>query len=153
MSVSEAAEVAGTAESLVAIACSIHRKHSPEPTYAEKHHVIPQAWQFHYQPPTPWPNQGPSPDHSGKILWDARVIDICRTGHGNVHYYLVLMMHQYALTKDLKTAIKNTMVNAHASGLHLVQLDWYWAEQAISRFTAAGGSLDDLVANKLWGEI
>jgi hypothetical protein len=139
--------------------CSLHKAHDPTPVYCETHHVVPQAWQLHWQPREPWPNGGPSPDHAGVTLWDARTVVICRTGHGNVHYWLVEIMHALA---DLGITIDRVRVEQAMHDVRAVRLqeghapghaEFDCAEQAILRYGDAGGSIPDLIANHLWGQI
>lgn len=144
--------------------CALHHHHSPEPTYTELHHVVPQAWQVAWQPPAPWSNAGPSPDRrtpGGKpvILWDARTTPICRTGHGNVHYWLVAIMRAFAAEgKDrpgtgIGRAVHEARMNARAKGHAPAIADLETATQAMTRWLDAGGQLELLVAAGLWGEI
>lgn len=142
--------------------CAVHRSHEPEATYCEIHHIIPQAWQVFWQPPKPWPNEGPSPDRPGVTLWDARTVAVCRTGHGNIHYWLVKVTHAIASApgadpeqpvtwKTALNAIRRQELNA---GRHSPnRLDVEYSMQALVRFAAAGGKVADLIAHSLWGEI
>lgn len=160
-----AARVSAVSSSLQ---CSIHHAHVPWPTYTELHHVIPQAWQVAWQPPTPWPNQGLSPDRTGPdkhpyVLWDARTIPLCRTGHGNVHFWLVAAMREIAVLAQaaqteptralVATAWKVVKRDAKAAHRTTVAADIIAADMAIQRFLDAGGSLALLVSHRLWGEI
>lgn len=140
--------------------CSIHASHEPEPTYCEIHHIIPQAWQLQWQPPEPYPYPGPSPDHAGVTLWDARTAILCRTGHGNVHYWLVKVTRAIADLKldsedeatwhDAVHTVRGTALAAgHAPG----HADLDVAMLAIIRYAAVGGKIANLVANRLWGQI
>lgn len=155
------AELAQLGPALSAQPCDQHHRHDPAPTYTELHHVIPQAWQAFWQPPQPWPDAGPSPDRRDAktglplTLWDARTVAICRTGHGNVHHWLVELTHYAAanpgltlgqLEHDAKAAIR-------AAGEHPNHVDYAIAAQALERWTTAGGTIDQLVAARLWGEI
>jgi hypothetical protein len=144
----------------IAAACELHKSHEPRPTYCEVHHIIPQAWQAHWQPPQPWPNQGHSPDRAGVTLWDARTATLCRTGHGNVHYWLVQIMHILAYTlvefgTDNEQALWHDALTEvrRRSGHEPGHADAELALQAIERYAAAGGSILDLTTHKLWGEI
>lgn len=135
------------------LACVLHHHHAPAPTYQELHHVIPQAWQAHWQPPKPWPNAGRSPDRPGLELWDARTVAICRTGHGNVHFWLVKIMREVTATPDLGQAEHDVKAHARATGLIASVQDFAQAVEAMTRWIDAGGTLDDLAAHHLWGEI
>jgi hypothetical protein len=141
--------------------CTQHN-HRPTPTYSELHHIIPQAWQVFWQPPKPWENQGPSPDRPGVILWDARTIVLCRTGHGNVHFWLVRAMRSYlAVVQDqgsnptrlIDEAWSLVKAGAKKDGLKITKADMVIARMAMERWEAAGGSLIDLCHKGLWGEI
>lgn len=150
-----------SAPALSAQPCASHHHHEPTPAYTELHHVIPQAWQAFWRPPAPWPNAGPSPDRHDPttglpfVLFDARTVALCRTGHGNVHHWLVELTHYYAthagisvgqLEHDARLAIR-------AAGEHPNLADYAIAAQALERWTTAGGTIDQLVAAHLWGEI
>lgn len=144
--------------------CAIHRSHSPAPTYTELHHVIPQAWQVAWQPPAPWPFEGASPDRPGVRLWDARTVALCRTGHGNVHYWLVAIMREIdQLARAAKAvptsalldrAYKQVKRDAHAEHRSVVSAEVAISEEAIRRYTdLAGGALATLIDAHLWGQI
>lgn len=77
------------------------------------------------------------------MLWDARVTECCPTGHRNVHFYIVTMMH-HALTDDPQQAISLAHIPP--------SLTSGWAGQALRRFAEAGGSLTALVAAHEWGQ-
>jgi hypothetical protein len=137
--------------------CELHRDHQPRYTYAERHHIIPQAWQAVWQPPTfvqrtdsAWPFAHLSPDHKGLFLWDARTANICRTGHGNVHFYLVrLMLLLQAGQPTLHLAKMEVLRElGHADSKALDA-----AQQAIERFIQAGGVLASLWAADEFGAI
>lgn len=114
--------------------CELHKFHRPQPVYLELHHIIPQAWQRSV--------------NSGK-LFDPRTASICRTGHGNVHYWLVLMNHRhanfnYTEIQPLKWCLQGQKYNT-AEG----EMAW----QALERWVAAGYLLTYLWDHRLWGEI
>jgi hypothetical protein len=133
--------------------CSAHRYHTPMPSYSERHHVIPQAWQVAWQPAQPWPNGGPSPDRKGVVLFDARTVPLCRTGHGNVHFWLVATMRAYARLGDVGEAMHEAKARARTAGMHVVEADFAIAATAMERWRAAGGGLHLLTSRGLWGEI
>lgn len=103
--------------------CEAHTTHQPTNLTIERHHIIPQAWQF------TWTPAGAAP---GK-LWDPRTADLCPTGHRNVHMIIVAMM------KKLTIPRRNTK-------------EYTIAKEALDRFVAAGGDLDFLRSKGEWGE-
>jgi hypothetical protein len=112
--------------------CTAHTYHRPVNVTIEFHHVIPQAWQRVWTPATPPPDAVPGRGDSGP-LWDARKVPLCPTGHRNVHACIVALMHGTEPPRQ--------------GGYELE-----CAKLALSRFVAAGGSLDFLRENKQWGE-
>ena len=96
--------------------CEAHGYHRPEPAWLELHHVIPQSWQL--------------------VLWgrvaDKRVLALCRTGHGNVHWDIVrLMKRQTGLRRGADLQI---------------------ARMALERVEEAEpGSVGRLIASRNWG--
>lgn len=138
--------------------CQGHRTHAPKALYTESHHVVPQAWQALWQPETPWPEQGRSPDHAGLVLWDARTVDWCRTGHGNTHFLLVRMMQTYARSPSLSGGSPGhgkgmAEMLASSAGLRSPRAELKGAKLAIERWVDAGGSLRFLVEHGQFGSI
>jgi hypothetical protein len=101
--------------------CQAHKFHRPKATYQEAHHVVPQAWQEFWRPDTPVKTH----------LWHPETVALCPTGHRNVHYFLVQMMHGLPVPRNNEVKI---------------------AQQAMTIWVDAGGSLDALRQAKLWGE-
>lgn len=133
--------------------CDLHRGHEPEPTYLEVHHVVPQAWQATWQPDGRGPFPAPSPDHPGLNLWDARTTKVCRTGHGNIHFWIVRLVHA---ADDLGVDDVPRLMHEVRSGLvhHSPGTDDYAvAAAALIRFQEAGGELGTLIAAREWGSI
>jgi hypothetical protein len=129
--------------------CELHADHVPTPMYCELHHIIPRAWQAFWSPPTP-PHPG---IYKGQKLWDARTVVIDRTGHGNVHFWITALMHNFRPWEpgwafDNLLAFTRKEVG-HAGG----KADVNCACEALTRWMDSGGSLADLVANGLWGQI
>lgn len=135
------------------IGCDVHRSHDPAPAYLEVHHVIPQAWQATWRPEGRGPFPAPSPDTKGLELWDARTATVCRTGHGNIHFWIVRMMH---VADDLAVddvprlmhEVRSRLVG-HSPGTD----DFAVASSALIRFQEVGGDLGTLIAAREWGAI
>lgn len=72
--------------------CAVHNTHTPTSITSDWHHVIPVGFQTHTTPPIPPPYPGNDPEGRG-LLWDARGIWVCPTGHRNTHWWLVALMH------------------------------------------------------------
>lgn len=135
------------------VGCGIHRAHDPEPTYLEVHHVVPQAWQATWKPDGPGPDPGPSPDRPELDLWDSRTVVVCRTGHGNIHHWIVAMMHA---AHDLGIDDVARLMHEVRSGLvhHMPGVDDFsCAAQALIRWQEVGGELGTLIAAREWGAI
>lgn len=62
--------------------CALHSYHSPSPKYFEVHHIVPQSWTNHAY------FMGGLSTADNAALLNMKAI-LCRTGHGNVHYYMV----------------------------------------------------------------
>lgn len=109
------------------MSCVAHRLHAPVNMTVEAHHVVPQAWQYAWQPALMgFPGRG---DHG--MLWDARTVELCPTGHRNVHALIVALMHGRPVPRRRELAI---------------------ARLALTRFQEAGGDLQLLRDRRLWGE-
>lgn len=130
--------------------CSAHRSHSPEPLYCEEHHVLPRAWQNFWHPTAaPLSTDG---------LFDARVVPLCRTGHGNVHFMLVAIMRKFERLKGVggilaaeQEALKDLRF-AHPR-LQLSRSEREVVRLGMTRWEAAGGDLLALCAAGLYGVI
>lgn len=48
--------------------CGLHKAHAPMPLYTQRHHILPKAW--------------------GGADSELNVIELCGTGHDNVHFVL-----------------------------------------------------------------
>jgi hypothetical protein len=122
--------------------CEAHKAHRPEPTYLEYHHVIPQAWQKLWKP-----------DGKKAVIWDPRTVALCRTGHGNVHYWLVKMMKTFADLSTKDAYVITPSVAVLLKGEKYVRREVNTAHLAMDRWVAAGGSLKALWDNDHFGEI
>lgn len=122
------------------VACELHKSHSPGNLTVELHHVIPVAWQLIPWKPAVPPYPGRDIDGRG-MLWDARMVACCPTGHRNIHAFIVRLMHAVTGEDPLQA---ESVVKGRG-----VQFDW--ACQALLRFKEAGGSLQTLVAAHQWG--
>jgi hypothetical protein len=140
------------------VGCAAHSTHAPAPTYLELHHVIPQAWQRHWQPEINTVKGFAKAVSFEAIgvpdpIWDERTIALCRTGHGNVHYWLVKMMQRYQELNEVDPPLLTPM-KVLLNGEHkFVRKDAQFAYLGMQRFAEAGGSLRDLCKFKLYGYI
>jgi len=128
--------------------CEAHKRHYPRNLTVEGHHIIPQAFQHTYPSPlSPDPNaaRGKGPD--GRPLWDMRLAWLCPTGHRNTHAWIVLMMRAQAAARSDDPAVGYRAVKPRRAPAELAV-----AYLALTRFTAAGGSLLALTAAGQWGE-
>jgi hypothetical protein len=134
-----------------ALACKLHKTHSPANLTVEVHHILPVAWQLLWQPLQPWPFPGSDTEGRGN-LWDNRTVEACPTGHRNTHAWIVRLMHAVKdeNISDAVRTIRDRITRAHAEATLGEQ--YAYAEQALVRFKEVGGSLAELVAAREWGE-
>lgn len=163
--------------------CEAHKSHRPSPTFWELHHVIPQAWQRWWRPPGSESTserrrqavlsdpQLPQDEFDAVMatvdLFDPRTATLCRTGHGNVHWWLVRAMRAYKdqvyqqephSEAERKLAIAAAMAAAlitarKTDGVFPVRAEVSIARLAMERWVEAGGSCLALAAAGLYGEI
>ena len=99
--------------------CEAHRYHRPEPTFLELHHIICQSWQLYL-----W-----------QRIRDPRVVALCRTGHGNVHWAIERLMRQQEIAPVRRRSVEHR-----------------WAREALRRVEAMEpGAVERLRAAKHWG--
>lgn len=123
------------------MSCLLHKVHLPSNLTVEQHHIIPVAWQLQpFKPDVPM-FPGPDPDGRG-MLWDNRTVELCPTGHRNVHYWLVKLMHGLSGSEDPLVAYKAVKGRG---------VQFSTAYLALCRYKEAGGSLQALVAAHEWG--
>lgn len=141
--------------------CAAHKYHRPEPTFWEEHHIVPQAWQYFYVP-------GDDPGrplglvqgraaHRDAIdqLWDKRKAVLCRTGHGNVHWWLVRFMkaiERWPRDTPEVQVIDQVIYNV-STGIRRWPKEREIARLAMVRFSDAGGSLRELADAHQYGQI
>jgi len=110
--------------------CSVHLSRliscrGTNPQWYELHHVIPQAWQF------AWPADGRT------VIWDRRTMPLCRTGHGNVHYWIVRLMREVRDGTLHQQPLRRVNLTRRTKEFAIARL-------ALTRFTEAGGDLTAL---------
>lgn len=126
--------------------CPLHEDHYPIPTYYEIHHIVPQAWQRVWRPD----------GASDGLLWWTKTAPLCRTGHGNLHHFLVIFMHEWAKSGylDSEEGAQSAAEAAISRMRHPHHHEEFaYAKQAMIDWARNGGSLQFLVNNELWGEI
>lgn len=125
--------------------CSIHTRHEPLPRYVEHHHLVPKAWQTFWRPAA-----------ATAAVWDNRTVPLCRTGHGNVHWWIVAYMLAFEAVGIGVETIDDVFESAHATHRHQVGKNVHerkTAQLALTRWLDVGGSLTDLVDAGLYGGI
>lgn len=115
-------------------ACEIHVTHLPKALTLESHHVIPQAWQHFWRPSL---GDGDLRVLKVPALWDPRTVELCPTGHRNVHEWIVTLMR----------GVGGLPLYAPRGARKEREL----AQIGLDRFRSAGGNLELLVAARLWG--
>lgn len=93
---------AGTDPAVWAGMCAATHSHSPVPRYLEFHHIIPRAWQAFFQP---------AGAEAGK-LWAPQTTPLCRTSHGNVHYWIEQYVRNFDATDLQADQIHNAVSRA-----------------------------------------
>lgn len=161
-----------SAEARSSAACDIHKSHAPHPLYTERHHIVPQAWQAFWRPEGP---QGSNSARRASLvmagdieaaalvaphLWDPRTTNLCRTGHGNVHFLLVRLMRKFAegvLNQPVEPSKFDAWVDVLSRiafhGERPPRSELVVAKLGIVRWVEAGGSLEALTNAGLFGEI
>lgn len=143
--------------------CAAHKIHVPRTLTTEMHHVIPQAWQAFWAPASAWWPAAGQPAHPGEAwmsnhmhdrvrppVWDPRTIELCPTGHRNVHFYIVRLMHA-ATDESVEQAVKNYLhIDLRRRPPRAAEFGI--AKLALQRWVAAGGSIGVLQANGQWGQ-
>lgn len=143
--------------------CSIHRYHWPKALTDESHHVIPQAWQrFAEASRAGAPLQTAAQlalDASSYALWDRETVELCPTGHRNVHAWIVRLMKAtpVAPSPELVDFADNPVAAKLAVfGLRRLTREQTIAYEALTRFASSarpgGTGLEDLRIAKLWGQ-
>jgi hypothetical protein len=157
--------------------CEVHRLHwTPFPTYNEQHHVVPQAWQRFWRPRTSIPEQRrivalndvEQTDEEFETrmaavdLFDPRIVVVCRTGHGNIHFWLTAMMHVFDDNGVLDDPVAGNVEKIVAwlgreaqkrLAPRAGRKDLAVAKLAIIRWVQAGGSVRALCDKGLFGII
>lgn len=129
-------------------ACTIHRRHSPVPMTSELHHCLPRAWQM-LAPDTPPISPG---KYQGQVLWDARGVVLCPTGHRSVHYWIVTLMHGCADARAQGSADDASALARAVKGLgRKVPPEVAVAVLAPQRWIASGHALVTLIDAHEWG--
>jgi hypothetical protein len=124
------------------LTCQLHKSHgTPKPLTVEVHHIMPVGFQLTWQPSVP-PYPGNDPNGRG-MLWDNRTVACCPTGHRDIHYWIVKLMHAVTDEDPLQA---ESVVKGRG-----VQFDW--ACQALLRFKEYGGSLQALRVAHEYGQI
>ena len=133
--------------------CVAEHDHHPEPRYLEAHHLVPRAWQHFYTPADMYFNGGPfhKPDSSG--LWCTETVLLCRTAHGNVHYWIERMVRAYGALAPGPDHADRARVQAREGQLHIGEHETQLAEQALVLFADAGGRVEKLFEAGLFGGI
>lgn len=127
--------------------CLLHRVHLPKALTPEWHHVIPVAWQLKTPVANP-PFPGKDPNGRG-MLWDARGVWLCPTGHRNVHHWIVAMMRAAALANS-----DDPLVAYKAAKPRFLPKEFAVAYDALTRLRGESGQgLVALTAVGEWGQV
>jgi hypothetical protein len=130
--------------------CALRHQHTPQPRYLERHHVIPRAWQHFFVPPEHdiSPPAHP-PDRNG--VWYPVTELLCRTGHGNVHYWIERAMKAYVSVPTGPDHSERAMRAARDGQLHISEHETRLALDALILFDDYGGNVFHLIDHGLWG--
>lgn len=130
--------------------CEGGHSHVPTPRYLELHHVVPQSWQKSWHPG--------DTEYKNNIytkIFDPRTVALCRTSHGNVHFWLSAFMHYIAANEtdetptDLDNVVHQVLAGQHDRHRAEVEI----ARQALLRWHEAGGNLRALTRIGMFGGI
>lgn len=157
--------IPGTDPETFADTCEVHGSHNFLPKYTEEHHVVPQGWQQLWHPEfyvpgkdqIRFPFAGKGTD--GRWNWDNRTTTLCRNGHGNVHYWVVMLMKDLAVLHrsdpaiDESTALIQASANVRVYDPKWHRQEYHYGLEAPRRWLAAGGSLKLLTRLRQWGGI
>jgi hypothetical protein len=132
-------------------ACHVY--HWPPPEDADYHHVVPRAWQLFWKPPTEAAFHVSTRDlAAGLSLWDGRTVKLPPSCHRAVHNRIVALMKTFATARRERVGLTEPEVWGIASDIAGRGKLWEIALQGPTRFMAAGGSLGDLTAARMWGD-
>lgn len=120
--------------------CEIHKSHSPRNLTLESHHIVPRAWQATWHPAD-----------DQRILWAPRTIELCPTGHRNVHLILVELMKQAQVATAPDDATRLETATHLVKQLHGQRAEFPLACQAPQLWISKGGQLMALFAAKQYG--
>jgi hypothetical protein len=129
-------------------ACEGEHAHHPMPRYLELHHVVPRAWQNFWKPETV---RSPFHAPNKEGIWAPFTIVLCRTAHGNVHYWIERAMKAYMTIEPGPDHSERAMHVARQGQQHIGEHETALAREALVLFSDAGGSLRALATAGLWG--
>jgi hypothetical protein len=135
-------------------ACHVY--HWPPPEDADYHHVVPRAWQLFWKPPRDRFIVSDQAFHEtaagDTFLWDGRTVKLPPSCHRAVHNRIVALMKMFATARRERVGLTEPEVWGIASDIAGRGKLWEIALQGPTRFMAAGGSLGDLTAARMWGD-
>jgi hypothetical protein len=131
--------------------CELRHEHQPQPRYLERHHIIPRAWQKFHRPRDEELQIAPAqePDRDG--IWYPETVFLCRTGHGNVHYWIERAMKLYVMLPPGPDHSERAMTAAREGQVHIGRYETEIARDALVLFRDYGGILPKLAQAGLWG--
>jgi hypothetical protein len=133
--------------------CAAEHTHHPEPRYLELHHIVPRAWQRFWQPNPSHYVEGVIHEPNSQGLWCTITISLCRTAHGNIHYWIERMVRAYGALGPGPDHSDRAMHQARQGQLHIGKEETAYAEQALILFSDAGGRVQELFEQGLYGGI
>lgn len=114
--------------------CVAHNYHQPVPRYLEQHHVVPRAWQAAWKP-----------EGQTAAIWHPETVLLCRTGHGNTHYWIERFVRAYR--GDIANAVAVAMEDQESVG----RAEHTIARRALETWQASGGDVEFLAERGLYG--
>jgi hypothetical protein len=133
--------------------CVLSHQHQPEPRYLEAHHLVPRAWQHFFTPSDVHLASDPFHPPNSSGLWCTETVLLCRTGHGNVHYWIERMVKAYGALETGPDHTDRAMHAARQGQLHIGERETLIAREALVLFSDAGGNVEKLFEAGLFGGI
>lgn len=118
--------------------CMVHAGHRPEPLVCVFHHIIPREWQYKWQP-----NRGTHQLLHEKRVWAPDCVQVCPTGHANIHEHINAIMDRLSIQRGVYSEINiiNNYPKYHNGNRREIKV----AQHAFFGWADSGGPWDIIV--------
>lgn len=117
--------------------CMVHGAHRPVPLVCVFHHIIPREWQSKWQP---------GAKGIRGLVWAPDCIQVCPTGHSNIHQHITSILNELRLLPPDDTGVAMwTYVNEIYKARTKEQKV---AKQAFLNWSASGGDWRILIPRR-----